>query len=500
MFLEYVDKSTVEYKSKTTKKRRKEIAQFFSSREISQYMSSLCNINAEEIKILDCGAGTGMLSAALIEKLIENEVTKYIELDLYENDENVIKVLLNNMEYIKQELSNREIEFRYNIINKNFITSNQDKWNDIDFKGSYDVVISNPPYKKLSKSSNESQAMLEVVHGQPNIYFLFMAMSAKLLKEDREMIFIVPRSFTSGAYFKSFRKWFLDNTVITNIHLFNSRKKVFSDEDVLQESIIIRAQKGIPVQETITIASTEDGNFNHNHSIVVPYETVVKNNEDRYIFLPINEDEVNVLDVVNRWEYSLNELGFGLKTGPVVDFRSKEYLRENQEVGTVPLIWSYNFKDSFINIPVMVDEKPQFIINSSDSNNILLPNKDYLLVKRFATKEEARRIQCSIYKRESYSEFDKIGIENHINYFAKKNGEVSDEELNGFFVLLNSTIIDKYYRILNGSTQINAGEVNALPMPSIEKIVELGRRILESDSKSSLTCDNIINEVFNNIT
>ena len=77
---------------------------------------------------------------------------------------------------------------------------------------------------------------------------------------------------------------------------------------------------------------------------------------------------------------------------------------------------------------------------------------------------------------------------------------MSDEELNGFFVLLNSTIIDKYYRILNGSTQINAGEVNALPMPSIEKIVELGRRILESDSKSSLTCDNIINEVFNNIT
>lgn len=54
---------------------------------------------------------------------------------------------------------------------------------------------------KINKDSGQADAMRSIVFGQPDPYSLFMAMSAKLLKDDGGFVFIVPRSFTSGLYF-----------------------------------------------------------------------------------------------------------------------------------------------------------------------------------------------------------------------------------------------------------------------------------------------------------
>jgi adenine-specific DNA-methyltransferase len=85
--------------------------------------------------------------------------------------------------------------------------------------------------------------MKQIVYGQPNLYFLFMAMSAKLIKEDGELIFIVPHSFSSGLYFSAFRKWFAKNMQFERVHLFVSRNSVFEKENILQETIILKAKK-----------------------------------------------------------------------------------------------------------------------------------------------------------------------------------------------------------------------------------------------------------------
>ena len=51
--------------------------------------------------------------------------------------------------------------------------------------------------------------MPAVVHGAPNLYFLFASMSLFNLKQESEMVYIVPRSWTSGAYFTAFRQYLL---------------------------------------------------------------------------------------------------------------------------------------------------------------------------------------------------------------------------------------------------------------------------------------------------
>ena len=79
-----------------------------------------------------------------------------------------------------------------------------------------------------------------IIDGQPNIYSIFMAISALLLAEQGQMIYITPRSFTSGRYFRLFRNFLFKHIQIDFVHLFNTRKDTFSKDNVLQETIIMK--------------------------------------------------------------------------------------------------------------------------------------------------------------------------------------------------------------------------------------------------------------------
>jgi adenine-specific DNA-methyltransferase len=109
------------------------------------------------------------------------------------------------------------------------------------FENSLIYIISNPPYFKLSKDDKKTIAAKELVSGQPNIYSIFMGIAAKLLSKNGELIFITPRSFASGNYFKAFRELFFNTVQIDKIHLFNSRKDTFNRDSVLQETVVIKA-------------------------------------------------------------------------------------------------------------------------------------------------------------------------------------------------------------------------------------------------------------------
>lgn len=493
-----VQEYTNEYLEKKSKKDRKKIGQFFTPAVVADFMASLSGAynNFEELTILDCGSGTGILAAALIDKFKTHKSLKRLHIDLYELDNNVLPILTKSMEYIKHNLENLSIEFTYEIIHGNFVTLNVDNWNS-DFVGKYDLVISNPPYKKISKSSEEAVAMSSIVHGQPNIYFLFMAMALKLLKENGELIFINPRSFTSGLYFKKFRTWFLENTIISRIHLFVSRKNVFGNDQVLQETIILKALKSKSKEDKICISESTDSDLSKNiFQIYLPYDSVITKNENKFILLPTTEEDIQVMNLLSKWKYNLVKLGYKLKTGPVVDFRSLEYLKNEPLEETVPLLWLHNFNGGLIRFPVTKEGKPQYILNNSESKNLLLENKDYLLLKRFTSKEEKRRLQAAIYSSKEFN-YSKIGFENHLNYIVKESGIMELNELYGLYALFNSDILDKYYRIVNGSTQVNATEVNSMPLPEKELIIKIGDLILKENDLSVDKCNDIVNNIFN---
>lgn len=85
-------------------------------------------------------------------------------------------------------------------------------------------------------------------------------------------------------------------------------------------------------------------------------------------------------------------------------------------------------------------------------------------------------------------------MQNKINYIDGKE-ELSECTVYGLFVLFNSTLYDSYYRILNGSTQVNSTEINAIPVPELAEIQTMGKKLLKNKDMSEYNCDRILNEV-----
>ncbi len=66
----------------------------------------------------------------------------------------------------------------------------------------------------------------------------------------------------------------------------------------------------------------------------------------------------------------------------------------------------------------------------------------------------------------------------------------------GLYVLLNSTLYDTYYRIINGSTQVNSTEVNQMPVPDRDVIEAMGKELMHQDLTEA-NCNKIIDRWIN---
>ena len=93
--LDCIIERTNRYIDSMPKKERKKYGQFFTSKETARFMSKLYSIpkNKSEVSILDAGAGSGILSCALIERLEQMDFVQKIELTCYENDDNILGLL-----------------------------------------------------------------------------------------------------------------------------------------------------------------------------------------------------------------------------------------------------------------------------------------------------------------------------------------------------------------------------------------------------------------------
>ena len=301
------------------------------------------------------------------------------------------------------------------------------------------------------------------------------------------MVYIIPRSWTSGAYFTRFRKRFLKEGILEHIHLFVRRDKVFEKEKVLQEIIIIKVRKTKVKPDVITITTTQsNADFSTKTTFKAPYAVVI-NGEENYVYLVTDEYEVETLKKLNTLQDTLPSIGLKMKTGLTVDFRNRDALRNVAEEQAVPLFYSQHIQNGRVIFPT--GKEHEYIVTKQ--NGLLQQNTNYLFVKRFTAKEEHRRLQCGVYLAKKYPKYTKISTQNKINFICGLH-ELSDCVVYGLYVLFNSTLYDCYYRILNGSTQVNSTEINSIPVPPMSVIEAMGKELIRIRDMSEESCDNIL--------
>ena len=205
------------YSAKLEDDHKKLFGQYLTPIAVADFMAGLSNSKlGNHVDVLDPGIGSGVLATAIIEHLTEkNKNISSIKLVGYETDPGLMPINRKSFEYLKKWLLHRGVDFAFDIRLKDFVLDkacvledNPTLFTENQKEESFDVIISNPPYFKIAKDDPRARAAARVVYGQPNIYALFMAISARLLKAQGELIFITPRSYASGPYFRSFREFF----------------------------------------------------------------------------------------------------------------------------------------------------------------------------------------------------------------------------------------------------------------------------------------------------
>lgn len=503
--VDYTEMLTNKYIENTTSEDRKSKGQFFTPKSISEFMVRQYNNfhKRDEIKILDPGAGIGIFESTICDILISKSNRPIVTFDIYENDENILPYLKKNMRTCKRKMEENGFEFSYRVYSDDFIIRNSSFFKkDSEEMGTecfYDYVISNPPYYKIRKSSPSAKDLGVILKGQPNIYVLFMALSAKLLKEEGELVVITPRSYCSGPYFSNFRGWFFNYMKPTKIHVFSSRKDVFRRYNVLQEMVILAAVKRKNDPKYLTISNSK-GDILKTEKIKkrrTEYtKSIIKTDSDIIMRIPTLEEDELLAEKVDSQGYKLDSFGFKVSTGPVVPFRASDSLIDNIEgkAKFVPLIWMQNIIKGRVFWPLDEIKKPIAVKNNDITKKILVPNENYVLIKRFSAKEGRKRIDAGVLLKK-WINSDHIGIENHVSYIHKPGGSLSEDEAYGLTAILNSKIYDRYFQIINGSTQVNASGIMSFPIPDIEKVRLIGKLVRENEDSDNINNEKIMVEL-----
>ena len=115
----------------------------------------------------------------------------------------------------------------------------------------------------------------------------------------------------------------------------------------------------------------------------------------------------------------------------------------------------------------------------------------------FCAKEEKRRLVAAPLIRGALNE-DLVGLENHLNYIRGVSRELDEELAYGLSALLNSTFLDRFFRISNGNTQVSATELRAMPLPAERDISQdkpTTRMVDGKPKEISLGADQYINRL-----
>lgn len=472
---------------------KKVLGQYFTDSPIADFMSSMVDLktlNRKSVKLLDCGAGYGMLTASTAIYLLDNGFEK-VEAILYEIDNSIINDLRCVLEEVKLLFVNKNKIFNYSIFNDDFITSRPDLNGDLKF----DVAVINPPYFKYSaKDSKYSKKTSDLFKGDPNIYASFIAVALSAMSVNGQLVAISPRSFLNGLYFKGFRQFILKHSRLDRIHVFKSRKDVFVDSNILQENIIFKLIKNKSDFSKIMISSSRNIlDLNDPYIKLYSKNIIIDNsNTEGMIRIPETEKDYEVLLRAEKLESTFSKEGYFISTGRVVEHRAKDFITlEHFKNNQVPLIKAHNVSINGVVWDGKNKKDISFDLNDSFEKHLIV-NKKYLILKRFTSKDEHRRLVAGIYSPVDGLEY--IGVTNKLNYIRRKDSLLSEEEARGLSIIFNSEFMDDYYRCISGSTQVNATDVRVMKFPVREKVIELGMRSAGLDTLDYKIIEQILSE------
>lgn len=453
------------------------LGQYLTPIEVARFMAmKLIQFGPQtgKVTLLDPGAGTGTLFCSFLDQAASSSEITEISVDAYEIDETIIPHLQDLSESVDwPKVTN------ISIIKDDFLkcATHDIQWG---IEKRYTHIIMNPPYKKMNVGSLQSKLLMDIGIETVNLYSAFLATCLKLLDIGGVVTAIIPRSFCNGLYFLPFRKQILTTAEILQIHSFESRVDTFSEESVLQENIIVVLRKGSSQPPEVVLSHSKGRDLSFLLEERVSFQKIVNPKDtQKYISIPKFGDQIDETDLT--LSATSQEIGIEISTGPIVDFRMKDKLVFDPGLNAVPLLYPVHFKNGSFRWPVESRKANEIVLDDKEKKKLCFAKGNYVVVKRFSSKEEKRRVWASII-RETDIPTAEFTAENHLNIIHSNRHGLDESLTLGLFVFLNSNYLDKVFRRFSGHTQVNATDLRNIRYPSVDQLQRAGKAYADNPS------------------
>lgn len=337
----------------------------------------------------------------------------------------------------------------------------------------YDLVIGNPPYGRVSLAAEQRRYFARGLYGHANLYGIFTDIAMRWTKSEGVIAYVSPTSFLAGEYFKALRSLLAEEAPPIAIDFIHARRGVF--EDVLQEALLATYRRGGDAFEAavhhLTVASDVSAAVVHTGHFTLPTDPALP------WLLPREASHQTLIDRLATMPARLADWGYGVSTGPLVWNRFKGQFRARPGRDTFPLVWAEAVTSDgrFIYRAEKRGHQPYFHICEGDE--WLKVEVSCVLVQRTTAKEQSRRLVAAEMPSRFIKKHGAVVVENHLNMVRPLPGRkplVSPAVVAAF---MNSAIADQAFRCISGSVAVSAFELEALPLPSVERMMKIEKLV-----------------------
>ena len=454
---DHIENISLSASNSLTQREKREFAAYYTPRSLSEHMVTVADFKGG--KLGDKGAGAGVLSASAAAKHILSNSKVPCFISANEIQPAIQQFLKKTLNSVAQQAKALNKTFDYEI-NGDFLEMADTALSNEC--GDYDSLIINPPYFKIAAKSDINTLIFNKLGFRlPNIYSVFILLSLRILKKNGSLTALVPRSFFNGAYHKPFRNFIRQNFSIDSVTRYRSRSNLFKGDNVLQENVIIKFSKRKQA-ELISIFTCDEPNKPAEHNMLLPASLLLDNEEGIFV-LPADHEELSAFQRVRQLPFSLSDLGVSFSTGKLIAYKQKEFFTD--EEGAM-FVEAKNIDTSTSHYKRRNNPRSHgdAVTINTKTKMSLIDAQNVILIKRISSNSDTKRMHCTVLK-ESDCNTKKLAIANSLQYIYGPS--IADENvalrLNEF---LTSPDVENAIRAINGTTQINSGDVNMLRFPS----------------------------------
>ena len=340
--------------------------------------------------------------------------------------------------------------------------------------GRRDVVVCNPPYRKLAAHEVASldAAFERVTEAQPNLYSVFIYHCVRLVRPGGVVALVTPTSFLSGQYFSRLRAFLIENTEVEHIGMVSERLGVFID--VEQETALTVLRRRVPdhraeAHAMVSVVSV-DGKYTAVGTSVLPTGGLVWP-------IPRAVADVALLKLVATNRHRLADYGYKIRIGAYVWNRDKrpkyETLREVRKAKAttaVPLLWSRDISpDGHLTFDPNRKDDGHHFVDLGDKLHAAVVRRSCIVLQRVTSNDQPRRLVVAPVPLAIFSEHGGFVGENHV-VILETAVDLPELEPARLAELLSTRAVDRIYRCISGATNVSSFELSQLALPDPAKL------------------------------